>query len=67
MNFIQLKFLEPENATIQEVCPKTRPKMTLRELCPVDDRSRDGFNQMNTNNSERFQTVLTKMTKLNFT
>ena len=46
-NFIRLKLLEePEDATIQELCTKARQKLILRELCPVDDWSRDGFNEM---------------------
>ena len=37
-NFIRRKLLEqPENAIIQEFCTKARPKLILRELCPVDD------------------------------
>ena len=63
-NFIRLKLLEePETATIQELCPKARQKLILRELCPVDDWPRDGFIEMSTDNSENSLTVLTKMTK----
>ena len=62
--FIRPKLLEdPETATIQELCRKAREKLFLRELCPVDDRSRDGFNEMSTDNSEEFLTVLTKITE----
>ena len=61
-NFIKLKHLEePEDATIQELCTKTRQKLILRELWPVDDWSRDGFNEMRSENPEKFLTVLTKM------
>ena len=64
LNFIRLKLLEePETATIQELCTKARQKLILRELCPVDDWSRDGFNEMSTDNSGKFLTVLTKMTE----
>ena len=61
-NFIRLKLLEePEDATIQELCKKARQKLILRELCPVDDWSRDGFNESSSENSEKFLlTVLTK-------
>ena len=46
-NFIRLKLLEePEDATIQELCTKAKEKLILRELCLVDDWSRDGFNEM---------------------
>ena len=63
-NFIRLKLLEePEDATIQELCTKARQKLILRELCPVDDWSRDGFNEMSSENSEKFLTVLTKMSE----
>ena len=63
-NFIRLKLLEePETATIQELCTKARHKLILRELCPVDDWSRDGFNEISTDNSEKFLNVLTKMTE----
>ena len=62
--FNRLNFLEePENATIQELCTKARQKLILRKLCPVDDWSRDGFNEMSTHKSEKFLTVLTKMTE----
>ena len=45
-NFIRLKLLEePETATIQELCTKARQELILRELCPVDDWSREGFNE----------------------
>ena len=45
-NFIDLKLLEePENATIQELGTKTGQKLILREIVPVDDWSRDGFNE----------------------
>ena len=63
-NFIRLKLLEkPENATIQDLCTKARQKMNLRELCPVDDWSRDGFNAMNNDNTEKFFNVITKMSE----
>ena len=63
-NFIRLKLLEePEDATIQELCTKERQILILRELCPVDDWSRDGFNEMNSENSEKFLTVPTKMSE----
>ena len=61
---IRLKLLkEPETATIQELCTKARQKLILRELCPVDDWSRDGFNEMSTEKSEKLSTVLTKVTE----
>ena len=64
LNFIRLKLLEePEDATIQELWTKARQKLILRELCPVDDWSRDGFNEMSSENSEKFLTVLTKMSE----
>ena len=60
-NFIKFKLLEtPETATIQELCTKARQKLIFRELCPVDDWSRDGFNEISTDNSEKFLTILTK-------
>ena len=63
-NFIRLKLLEePEDATIQELCTKARQKLILKELCPVDDWSGDGFNEMSSENSEKFLTVLTKMSE----
>ena len=63
-NFIRLKLLEePENATIQDLCTKARQKLILRELCPVDDWSRDGFNEMSSENSEKVLSVLTKMSE----
>ena len=63
-NFIRLKLLEePEDATIQELCTNARQKLILRELCPVDDWSRDGFNEMSSENSEKFLTVLTKISE----
>ena len=61
-NFIRLKLLEePEDATIQELCTKARQKLILREFCPVKVWSRKGFNEMSSENSEKFLTVLTKM------
>ena len=63
-NFIRLKLLEePEDATIQELCTKLKQKLILRELCPVDDWSRDGFNERSSESSEKFLTVLTKMSE----
>ena len=63
-NFIRLKLLEgTEDATNQELCTKARQKLILRELCSVDDRSRDGFNEMSSENTEKFLTVLTKMSE----
>ena len=60
-NFIKLKLLEePEDTTIQELCTKVRQKLILRELCPVDDWSRDGFNETSSENSEKLLTVLIK-------
>ena len=62
--FIRLKLLEePEDATMQEVCTKLRQKLILRDICPVDDWSKDGFNEMSSENSEKFPTVLTKMSE----
>ena len=50
-NFIRLKLVEePEDATIQEICTKARQKLILREFCPVDDWSRDGFNEVSSEN-----------------
>ena len=63
-NFTRLKLLEePENATIQDLCTKARQKLILRELCPVDDWSRDGFNEMNNDNTDKFLNVITKMSE----
>ena len=63
-NFIRLKLLEePEDATIRELCTKARQKLIFEELCPVDGWSRDGFNEMSSENSEKFLTVLTKMSE----
>ena len=63
-NFVRLKLLEePENATIQDLCTKARQKFILRELCPVDDWSRDGFNEMNNDNTDKFLNVITKMSE----
>ena len=63
-NFIRLKLLEePENATIQDLCTKARQRLILRELCPVDDWSRDGFNEMNNDNTDKFLNVITKMSE----
>ena len=68
-NFIRLKLLEkPENATIQELCKKARQKLILRELCPVDDWSPDGFKEMNNDNTgktfERHNKNVRKSTSL---
>ena len=54
-NLIRRKLEEPENATIQHLCTKARQKLILRELCPVDDWSRDGFNEMNNNTLKIFE------------
>ena len=63
-NFIRFNLLEePENATIQDLCTKARQKLILRELCPVDDWSRDGFNEMNNDNTDKFLSVITKMSE----
>ena len=60
-NFIRLKLLEePDKATVQYLCTKARQSMILRELCPVDDWSRDGFSEMNNDNKEKFLNVITK-------
>ena len=59
--FIRPKLLEePENATIPALCTKTRQTLILRQLCPLDDWSRDGFNEMNNDNTENFLNVITK-------
>ena len=64
LNFIRLKLSEEtETATIRELFTKTRQKLILRELCPVDDWSRHGFNEISTDNLEKFLTVLTKSTE----
>ena len=42
---------------------KSQTKTILRELCPVDNWFGDGFNEMSTDNSEKFLTVLIKMTE----
>ena len=63
-NFIRLKLLEePENATIQDLCTKARQKLILRELFPVDDWSRDGFNEMNNDDTDKFLNVITEMSE----
>ena len=63
-NFNRLKLLEePENATIQDLCTKARQKLILRELSPVDDWSRDGFNEMNIDNTDKFLNVITRMSR----
>ena len=63
-NFIRLKLLEePEDAKFQELCTKARQKLILRGLCPVDDWSTDGFNEMSSETSEKFLTVLTKLSE----
>ena len=63
-NFIRLKLLEePEDATNQELCTKTGQKLILRQFCQVGDWSRNGFNEMSSENSEKILTVLTKMSE----
>ena len=63
-NFIRIKLLEePEDATIQELCTKARQKLILRDLCLVDDWSRDGFNEMSSENLEKFLRVLTNISE----
>ena len=63
-NFVRRKLVEePEDATVQELCTKARQKLFLRELCPVDDWSRDGFNDKSSENSEKLLTDLTKMSE----
>ena len=62
--FIRLKLLEEtENATIQDLCTKARQKLILRELCPVYDWSRDGFNEMKKDFTEKNLNVITKMSE----
>ena len=62
--FIRHKLLEePENATFQDLCTKARQKLILRELCPEDDWSREGFNEMNNDNTDKFLNVITKMSE----
>ena len=62
--FIRLELLEePENAIIQNPCTKARQKLILRELWPVDDWLRDGFNEMNNDNTEKILKGLTKMSE----
>ena len=63
-NFIRLTLpKEPENATIQDLCSEAKQKLNLGELCPVDDWSRDGFNELNNDNTEKLLNVITKMSE----
>ena len=62
-NFIRLKLLGRENATIQDLCTKSRQKLILRELCPLDDWSGDGFNEMKNDNTDKCLNVITKMSE----
>ena len=60
-NVSRLKLLEePKHKAIQELCLKARQKLIPTDLCPVNDWSKDGFNQMSSENSEKFSTVLKK-------
>ena len=62
--FIRLKLLkEPEIAPIQSQCTKTRQKLVLRELCTVDDWSRDELNEMNNDYTDKFLNVITKVSE----
>ena len=63
-NFIRLKLLEePGEATIQDLRTKARQKLILRDFCPVDDWSRDGFNEMNNDNTEKFLNAIAKLSE----
>ena len=42
---------------------KSRQKLNLRGLCPVDDWSRDEYNDMSFENSEDISTVLVTMSE----
>ena len=48
---------------IQDLCPKKRQKLILRELCPVNDWSRDGFNEMNNDNTYKFLNIIIKISE----
>ena len=62
--FIRLKLLEEtENATTQDLCTEARQKLILRELCPVDDGSRYGLNEMNNDNMGHFLNVIKQMSE----
>ena len=53
---IRLKLLEePKTAHIQKLCSKARQKLKSVELCPVDDWSRDGFNEMSSDSSDKLK------------
>ena len=47
----------------KKLCTKTRQKLNLRKICSVDNWSRDGSNEMSTENSKTFPVVLTKITE----
>ena len=62
-SFIRLKLLaEAEAATVQEFCTKPRQKHILRDLCPFDEWSRDGFNEMSSDRSDKIMTIILKLT-----
>ena len=63
--FIRLKMLgDPETATSQDLCTKTRQKLKiLRELFPVDDWSQDRFNEISDDHSAKLLGLLTKMSE----
>ena len=61
LTFMRPKLLgEPETTTTKELCTKVEQKLILRDLFPLDDWSRDGFNEMSTDASENILVVLTK-------
>ena len=55
---IKLKLLEePKTAHIQKLCSKARQKLKSVKLCPVDDWSRDGFNEISSDSSDKLKII----------
>ena len=63
-NFIKRKLLDQnEAATVQDLCTVARRQMVFFELCPIDDWTRDAFNEVSSTLSENLVGALTKLTQ----
>ena len=63
-NWLRIKLMEkPENLTVQELCTIARRSLVLRQLCPVDDWSRDAFAELDENKTDQTSSALAKMTE----
>ena len=63
-NWIRINFLEqPANASVNDLCTLANRLLTFNSMCPADDITRDGLNEVHPDVTENLVSALSKINR----